>query len=122
MAKVAGGISVHAVDVAAGLPAAGLRVGLWRITENGREVIAEGACSAAGVLDHPVAHGTGVTAGIYEADFHIAEFYRAKGAKLPDPAFLDVATYRFGIAAAEQHFHLPLKFTAWGYSLFRGGL
>ena len=29
--------------------------------------------------------------------------------------------YRFGIADLAQHYHLPLKMTPWGFSLFRGG-
>jgi 5-hydroxyisourate hydrolase len=40
---------------------------------------------------------------------------------LPNPSFIDVAVFRFGIDAVQQHFHLPFKFTPWGFSLFRGG-
>jgi len=29
--------------------------------------------------------------------------------------------FRFGIDRVEEHFHLPFKFTPWGFSLFRGG-
>ena len=29
--------------------------------------------------------------------------------------------FRFGVAAVEQHYHLPLKFTPWGFSLHCGG-
>jgi 5-hydroxyisourate hydrolase len=35
--------------------------------------------------------------------------------------FLDVVTYRFGIADPQAHYHLPFKCTPWGYSCFRGG-
>ena len=34
--------------------------------------------------------------------------------------FLTVTPFRFRIADVHAHFHLPLKFTRWGYSLFRG--
>lgn len=117
-----GGISVHAVDVAAGRPAEGLAVRLYRIEGGARRLVAEGACTATGVLDHPIAQGADATAGLYEVEFAIGDFYRAIGASIPDRPFLDVAVYRFGIADAAQHYHLPLKFTAWGFSLFRGGL
>jgi tripartite-type tricarboxylate transporter receptor subunit TctC len=40
--------------------------------------------------------------------------------KLGQP-FLDVVSYRFGIADPKQHYHLPFKCTPWGYSCFRGG-
>lgn len=117
----AGGISVHAVDVASGLPAEGLGVQLWHIGPTGRHLLAEGACGRTGVLDHACVAGSGVMVGLYEASFAIGDFYRARGMIMPDPAFLDDAVYRFGISDAAQHYHLPLKFTAWGFSLFRGG-
>ncbi len=122
MTARAGGVSVHAVDVSEGRPAAGLAVRLWRLDGAARVLLAEGVCGAGGALDHPVAQGEGVVAGIYEAEFEIAAWYRANGRALPDPAFLEVAVFRFGLAAAREHFHLPLKFTPWGFSLFRGGL
>ena len=40
---------------------------------------------------------------------------------IPAPAFLEVVPFRFGIADPLQHYHLPLKLTPWGFSLFRGG-
>ena len=40
---------------------------------------------------------------------------------ITDPAFLEVVPYRFGVADLAQHYHLPLKMTPWGFSLFRGG-
>ena len=57
----------------------------------------------------------------YEVVFEVGAFYRAQGADLPSPAFLEEVPYRFHIADAAQHYHLPFKFTDWGFSLFRGG-
>ncbi len=114
------GISIHAVDVARGVVAAGMPVELFSVTGNERRLIARGAISAAGTLDER-ALKTIFTAGPYEAVFHIASYYRSAGLSLPDVPFLDVVTYRFGIADPQQHYHLPFKFTAWGYSCFRGG-
>ncbi|MGI9333687.1 MAG: hydroxyisourate hydrolase [Gammaproteobacteria bacterium] len=117
----AGGISIHAIDVSRGVPANGLKVSLYRLDGNERILIAQGACGTSGTLVHPVAQGEGVIAGIYEAVFDIGGFFRAQGVEIPDPAFLESTSFRFGIATAQQHYHLPLKFTPWGYSLFRGG-
>lgn len=65
------------------------------------------------MLDHPVAQGVGITAGVYEVLFHLGEFFA-------DDGFLTVTPFRFRINNIDEHFHLPLKFTRWGYSLFRG--
>ena len=59
--------------------------------------------------------------GVYEATFHVGEWYRAQKVALPSPAFLETVPYRFGVADLAQHYHLPLKMTPWGFSLFRGG-
>lgn len=116
---MAGGISIHVFDVSRGIAAAGLRVELRR--PDGK-TLAEGHINSAGVLDHPTMRGDGLTAtGTYEAVFHIGDWYRAQGIAVPNPAFLEAVAYRFGIADLAQHYHLPLKMTPWGFSLFRGG-
>lgn len=119
--SVAGGISVHAVDIAAGRPAAGLAVRLLRHDATAFATIAEGRCTDAGTLEHPCNAGEGIVAGRYRVEFEVAAFYRAMGQRLPDTPFLETVRYDFGVDDASQHYHLPFKFTPWGYSLFRGG-
>ena len=112
---MAGGISIHAVDVASGRPAQGLRVEIWRI-EPAPTRIADGRLGSNGQLAHPVVGGSGIEAGEYEVRFYLEEFFASDaGAR-----FLTVAPFRFRIEQVDEHFHLPMKFTRWGYSLFRG--
>ena len=114
-----GGISVHAVDVARGQPAQGMQVDIYAL-EGLRNAIANGRLGANGALDHPLAQGEGVKAGAHEVVFHVGDYLRATGAPTSTPPFLDLVPFRFTIADAAQHYHLPFKFTPWGYSLFRG--
>lgn len=79
--------------------------------------ILDGEASSSGTLE---VDGR-VEPGAYEAVFHLADWYRRQGIGLPAVPFLDVVTYRFGVADPEQHYHLPFKCTPWGYSCFRGG-
>jgi 5-hydroxyisourate hydrolase len=111
---MAGGISIHAVDVASGQPAQGLRVEIWRLEPESIR-IADGHLGVIGTLDHPVTTGVGIVAGEYEVLFHLGDFF-ADGAA----GFLTTAPFRFRIADVAEHFHLPIKFTRWGYALFRG--
>lgn len=117
---VAGGISIHAVDDADGIPANGLAVRLWYLGAS-RSEVASGSCGPDGLLQHAVAKGDGVRGGLYEVEFDVGAYYRRRGKELPDPSFLETAVFRFGIDRVEEHFHLPFKFTPWGFSLFRGG-
>jgi 5-hydroxyisourate hydrolase len=111
------GISIHVVDVARGKVAQGMRVSLLEVGSN--RVIADGVIGANGLLDSPALAQT-FTAGFYEAQFYVSEFFSEKTPANELP-FLEVITYRFGISSSQEHYHLPMKLTPWGYSCFRGG-
>jgi 5-hydroxyisourate hydrolase len=84
--------------------------------------MAEGVIGANGLLAHPALMSEAITAGGYEVRFAVGRVLPGPGcAALPSPAFLETVPYRFHIADTAQHYHLPFKFTAWGFSLFRGG-
>jgi 5-hydroxyisourate hydrolase len=112
---VAGGISLHAVDVATGQPARGLRVSIHRL-DPAPVLVAEGVLGADGALDHPVTQGAGVQAGVHEVLFQVGAFY----AGTATPPFLGEVPFRFTVFDPALHYHLPMKFTPWGYALFRG--
>ncbi|TGD93054.1 hydroxyisourate hydrolase [Methylobacterium nonmethylotrophicum] len=114
----AGGISVHAVDVAEGCPALGLRVTIAALDPSGPRSVAEGVIGPSGGFDHPVVRGVGIGPGPYEAVFHLGDYFTARG--MPGPHFLDQVPFRFTIVDAAEHLHLPLKFTRFGYAVFRG--
>jgi 5-hydroxyisourate hydrolase len=52
--------------------------------------------------------------------FHAGDFFAAAGVTQSTPPFLDVVPFRFQIADPEQHYHLPMKITPWGFSIYRG--
>jgi 5-hydroxyisourate hydrolase len=114
------GMSIHVVDVSRGIVAANMAVEVYALSAGDRRLLAAGKISAKGTLDDP-ALDTTLAAGEYEAVFRVGEYYRAAKADLPAVPFLDVVSYRFGIADPRQHYHLPFKCTPWGYSCFRGG-
>jgi 5-hydroxyisourate hydrolase-like protein (transthyretin family) len=121
---MSGGISIHCVDVSRGRVATGLRVALRRLQNEGKTQetwLCEGAVSDNGLLQHPVLMSEAITAGGYEVLFEVGDFYRATGGEALLPGFLECVPYHFHIIDVAQHYHLPFKFTPWGFSLFRGG-
>ena len=80
----------------------------------------EGFLAPSGVLDHAITSQR-LAAGSYEVVFHAAAFFASAGVPQSDPPFLDVVPFRFQIADTEQHYHLPMKMTPWGFSIYRGG-
>ena len=114
------GISIHVVDVSRGVVASGMRIEVYA-TAPERRLLCRGAINPKGVLDDPALMSDAMQAGYLEVMFHVADYYRSAGVPLPAIPFLDVVTYRFAIGDTRQHYHLPMKFTPWGYSCFRGG-
>jgi 5-hydroxyisourate hydrolase len=116
---MAGGISLHAVDVASGRPAVGMTAEVVALGEGGERVIARGTLGPSGALDHPVSRGDGVALGAHEARFYVGDWLREHDAST-GRVFMEVAVFRFEVSDLREHVHLPLKFTRWGFALFRG--
>jgi 5-hydroxyisourate hydrolase len=112
------GLSVHAVDVTRGVPARGMRIEVFALAPQ-RRLIAEGELAASGVLEHAIAKER-LQPGAYEVVFHAGTYFTAAGVPQANPPFLAEVPFRFTIADPEQHYHLPMKITPWGFSLYRG--
>ncbi len=112
------GISIHVVDTTRGVPAAGMRIDTCALAPE-RKLIAKGALAQSGTLEHPVSRER-VSPGAYEVLFHAGDFFASAGVTQASPPFLDVVPFRFQIADSEQHYHLPMKITPWGFSIYRG--
>ena len=69
----------------------------------------------------PVTIPTGVTVDVQGSRVAVKGPKGELSIDLPDPAFVEEAVFRFGIDRVSEHFHIPFKFTPWGFSLFRGG-
>jgi 5-hydroxyisourate hydrolase len=110
-----GKLTTHVLDTARGCPAKGLKLELWRDDTRLKSVTTNGD----GRVDGSILEGSAFTSGTYELRFFAGEYLRAHG-KLPEPLFLDVIPIRFGIADANQHFHVPLLLSPFGYSTYRG--
>jgi 5-hydroxyisourate hydrolase len=115
------GISIHVVDVSRGVLCDGMEVALYALDAvGGQKLIAEGKIGRSGLLENPTLYAT-FAEGRYRAMFQIGKYYKAAQVELPLVPFLDVVTYDFGVDDPQQHYHLPMKCTPWGYSCFRGG-
>jgi 5-hydroxyisourate hydrolase len=120
MAKVDGGrLTTHVLDTASGLPAAGLKIALYRVSGNSHRKIKEAVTNADGRCDAPLLEGKTFQTGQYELIFFVGDYLRAAGVSLSEPAFLDQIPIRFGMAEA-RHYHVPLLLSPYGYSTYRG--
>ena len=115
------GISIHVVDVSRGLPARGMAVEVLRIDGERAVRVGGGTVTDSGNIDDAgLAAGDGVTAGVHEARLAAGPWFRASGAVTEDPAFLETVVFRFVVTQPQEHYHLPIKLTPWGLSVWRG--
>ncbi len=114
-----GRLTTHVLDTATGKPAAGLKIELFRIGRDA-EPVTVATPNADGRVDRPLLEGEALVAGVYELRFHAGDYLRRSGAKVTEPAFLDVVPIRFGISAPADHYHVPLLLSPYGYSTYRG--
>lgn len=115
-----GQLTTHVLDTANGLPANGIKIELRAIGETDAQVIAAVTTNDDGRCDGPLLKGDAFVPGIYELRFYAAAYFRDRGTELPEPAFLDVIPIRFGIADADEHYHVPLLISPYAYSTYRG--
>jgi len=112
-------VSVHVVDIANGRVARGMRIEIVRVDGEPGQPLLEGTVGNNGLVED-LHHRDLFEVGTYELRLHVGEYYRKLGTSLPEPAFMEVQVFRFGLSDLSQHYHLPVKLTPWGLSLFRG--
>ncbi len=112
-------LSTHVLDIAAGVPAKGMRLLLWR--EGAATPVVDVRTNADGRTTTPLLEGAALQPGLYRLQFHAAEYFRdMRTLPVDEPPFLDVIDIAFGIAHASQNYHVPLLVSPWSYSTYRG--
>ncbi len=92
---------------------------LWRLEAEGRTRLKSVTTNDDGRTAEPLLTGDALLVGRYELVFSVAAYFR-RFVALPDPAFLDDVTLRFGVADADATYHVPLLVSPWSYSTYRG--
>ncbi len=105
-------LTVHVLDTALGVPAAGLALALSR----DGQVLSSHVTNEDGRCDGPLLAGAKMRPGIYEIGFDV-EGWRAGHA---DAGFYDRITIRFRVPPECGHIHIPLLLSPYGYSTYRG--
>ena len=105
-------LSTHVLDMALGRPAQGIRVTL----ERGDDLVGSGTTDTDGRVldlnkkDAPLGEGS------YQMTFYVAEYFSKAGRE----TFFPEIIIAFRIAAGEEHYHVPLLLSPFGYSTYRG--
>jgi 5-hydroxyisourate hydrolase len=115
------GLSTHVLDTMHGCPAAGMPVSLLARQGDAYTLVKSFMLNADGRNpDGLLYDNSSLKVGRYRLSFDVAAYFKAKGVALPEPAFLGIVHLDFGIAHADQHYHVPLLCSPWSYSTYRG--
>lgn len=108
-------ISTHVLDLATGMPAAGVGVALFRIGRDGSpELVSELQTDADGRIGDLLA-GAEMAAGDYQLAFDIGA-YVADG----EDAFFQSVALALRISETTRAYHVPLLLSPFGMSTYRG--
>jgi len=113
-----GCLTTHVLDTANGCPGAAIRIDLYRLGQT--DLIASATTNADGRCDKPMLEGQDFSKGEYELVFHAGDYFNTLGQEDGEHRFLDKVVIRFGINDDDQHYHVPLLLSPFGYSTYRG--
>lgn len=114
------GLSTHVLDTMHGGPAAGMEVALFTTAGDTATLVKRFTLNADGRSDGPLYDNSTLKTGTYRLVFDVAGYFKARGVALPEPNFLNKVSLDFGVAHADQHYHVSLLVSPWSYSTYRG--
>lgn len=120
MTGQSGYVSTHVLDAALGVPAAQMKIDLYRIEGDVRSLLWSMETNQDGRTDAPVIPSEEMRIGAYELLFHAGQYLDRIGAPGETPRFLDLIPIRFGVASTSAHYHVPLLLSPYSYSTYRG--
>jgi 5-hydroxyisourate hydrolase len=109
-------ITTHVLDIARGAPARGVRVKLERVLGDAWELIGDGETDVDGRVTTLMAQGVALTPSTYRLTFDTHGYAR----KNLFECFFPEVQIVFDVKDSSQHYHVPLLFSPFGYSTYRG--
>lgn len=110
------GITTHVLDTSRGRPAAGIFVVLeMRVGADWRR-LADAATDGNGRSGNLVPVEGAFERGSYRLRFEVLSYFQAQMVE----TFYSEVTITFEVRNPEEHYHVPLLLSPWGYATYRG--
>lgn len=113
-------LTMHAIDTFHGTPGGGMKCQLSVFEGDRYRELKSDTTAENGRTVEPLLAEDALKAGRYELLLYFEEYFQKRNVKLPTPNFLSVVPVRFVIKDVKQRYHLPVLFSPWGYSYYRG--
>ena len=110
-------LTTHVLDTAAGRPAAGIAIQLARLDEAHQwQPLAESTTDTDGRSDSLLPGQSTLAPGTYRLTFQVAAYFQSRQVD----GFYTAIPVVFTIRSPQEHVHVPLLLSPFGYSTYRG--
>jgi 5-hydroxyisourate hydrolase len=109
-------ISTHVLDTARGRPADGVRVRLEAATGGGWNLVGATSTNGDGRAPDLLDADAQIEPGVYRLIFDTGAWFAERGV----PHFHPHVTVAFEVTEHDDHYHVPLLLSPFGYSTYRG--
>lgn len=117
------GLSTHILDTVQGGPAVGVEIKVFEVENESLTLLKTFVSNEQGRTDVPVLTEKELKVGVYQLHFLIGSYFNKVvelNTMIQEPPFLDKVIIEFGIASPDEHYHVPLLVSPYGYSTYRG--
>ncbi len=108
-------ITTHILDIASGRPAADVAVSLERYQDGSWVAVGRGATNGDGRCTGLMEPGT-LCRGVYRIEFDTGGYFKQRS----ENTFYPEVKIVFEVVAEDEHYHVPLLLSPYGYSTYRG--
>jgi 5-hydroxyisourate hydrolase len=109
-------LSTHVLDITVGRPAAGVAVRLQRLDGSSWVPVSAAVTDDDGRVAALLRRGTDAGAGTYQLLFDVATYFAGRDQE----TFYALVAIEFVVRDEDQHYHVPLLLSPYGYSTYRG--
>ncbi|WP_210713140.1 hydroxyisourate hydrolase [Pseudomonas sp. MWU349] len=109
-------LSVHVLNLENGLPSPGVKVTLEQQVGQDWKPLSEGVTNEQGRIAELFPANRALTAGEYRVVFKTGEYFR----QAKRETFFPEIPVIFEVRQTEQHYHIPLLLSPYGFSTYRG--
>ena len=113
-------LSIHMLDTFTGEGAGGTVVELSRLEGGAYKLLQTITVNNEGRTPQPIFSGDTIPTGSYQLEVHVAAYYAKRGLKTHGGATLEKAPIRFSIFDGTANYHIPVLFSPYGYTTYRG--
>ena len=109
-------LSVHVLNLENGLPSAGVSVTLEQQVGDHWQALSKGVTNQQGRIAELFPANRSMTPGEYRVVFKTGDYYK----KANRETFFPEVPVIFQVKQADQHYHIPLLLSPYGFSTYRG--